>query len=368
MAVTGEALTAARETEGERRMSFGIFPKLLFTMIVVAVVPLAAIWYLDYRSSLERLTSQIDQQLSSQSDTIVNYVDAWVDMNLKMAHQNAALEDIISMDARRQAPILRSIAGEYTWIYLAFTIGLDGHNIGRSDQDTPKYYGDRIYVQQVLNGEPMGRQVIISRTTGQPSFVLSVPITAGKGLVGVLAIGTSISDMSKRVTNVRIGQTGYAFLLGETGDVIAHPSARGSLAEHKAFVGLGRDAKKQLIFSDPSSGKRVIAYAQRTRYGWVMVTQQNYDEAYRPITEANRNALVLLGVTLVFVLVVSYFLAQRFTRPIRNLTQIADGISRGDLGAMIEEVNRSDEIGGLARAIERLSVSVKLAMKRLAKA
>ena len=43
-------------------------------------------------------------------------------------------------------------------------------------------------------------------------------------------------------------------------------------------------------------------------------------------------------------------------------------LSRGNLRASIAEVNRSDEIGGLARAVERLTVSVKLAMERLSKA
>ena len=56
---------------------------------------------------------------------------------------------------------------------------------------------------------------------------------------------------------------------------------------------------------------------------------------------------------------------RRLTRPIRRLTRIADGISRGQLDAAIGETKRSDEIGSLARAIERLRASVKLAVERL---
>lgn len=33
----------------------------------------------------------------------------------------------------------------------------------------------------------------------------------------------TINDVSASVTNVQIGQTGYAFLLDNTGKVIAHP-------------------------------------------------------------------------------------------------------------------------------------------------
>ena len=96
-----------------------------------------------------------------------------------------------------------------------------------------------------------------------------------------------------------------------------------------------------------------------------MVTQQDYDEAYAPLRAANRNALILLGASAVFVGIVASLMAPRLTRPIRNLTDIADQISRGQLGTKIAEVERSDEIGGLARAIDRLRSSVEAAMKRL---
>ena len=349
------------------RVTVGIFPKLFLAMIIVAVIPVGAIWYVDYRASLERLTHDINQRLSTHAGAAVAYVDGWVEMNFKMLRQNAALDEMASMDPKKQRPILRSVLNEYRWIYLVFTVGLDGMNVARSDEEALRDYSDRVYVQRVLGGAPMGQQVVISRTTGQPSFILSVPIAAKGKLAGVLAVGTGVTELSGSVTNVRMGGTGYAFLVDETGAVIAHPTARGNLKEHPAVAGHVADAKKLLTFTD-QSGKRVIAVAQKTKYGWTMITQQDYAEAYAPIHEANRNALILLGVTVLFVGVVSYLVARRVSRPIRNLTQIADNISRGNLRASIAEVNRSDEIGGLARAVERLTASVKLAMERLSKA
>ena len=346
------------------RLTFGIFPKLLLTMLVVALIPLGAIWYLDYRTESESLSRQIEQRLSSQADTMVGYVDAWVDMNVRMLRQNAALDDMSSMDAKAQKPLLRAIAAEYKWVYLAFTIAPDGNNIGRNDEEAPRFYGDRGYFKQAIDGRQVGQEVVISRTTGQPAAILSVPIWRLDKVVGVLAAGTSVTDVSTTITNVKIGQSGFVFLVDDQGKVIAHPSARESQKAHPAVAGLGAEPKKQIIFAE-ASGKRVIAVAEKTKYGWTLVAQQDYDEAYGPLALANRNALILLGITVLFVLLVSYALASRLTRPIRRLTQIADGISRGNLGAGIAETKRSDEIGSLARAIERLRASVKLAVERL---
>ena len=134
------------------RLTFGIFPKLLLTMLVVTLIPLGAIWYLDYRAESENLSRQIEQRLSSQADTLAGYVDAWVDMNVRMLRQNAALDDMSSMDAKRQKPLLRAIIAEYKWAYLTFTIAPDGNNIGRNDEKALRFYGDRGYFKQAIEG------------------------------------------------------------------------------------------------------------------------------------------------------------------------------------------------------------------------
>ncbi len=355
-----------------KRPTFGIFPKVLLTMIAVGVIPLGAIWYVNQRSAVERIESSVDQQLGDRAEAVGGYVDAWVDMNVKMLRQNAALDDIASMDSKRQRRILLSMANEYKAVYLAFTIAPDGSNIGRSDQDTPKNYGDRLYVQQVLRGAPLGQQVVISRTNGQPALILSVPITAEQKLAGVLAIGMTINDVSSSIASVQIGRSGHAFLLDSTGKVIAHPrkeyvESLKDLSQHPAFLGASDLTKKRIVYTD-ERGRSVLAYARKTKQDWTLVVQQDTDEAYAPIAAANRNALVLLALTLVLVAVVSYLLAQRLTRPIRSLTRIADEISRGNLKASIPEAARSDEIGALARAVDRLGSSVKAAMARLAPA
>ena len=346
----------------------GIFPKLLAALIVVAVAPMSVVWYFNYRSSVANLTAQIEQQLSNRADAINTYASQFVELHFAMLEQAAALDDIQSMDGKRQHVVLKTFAEHFPWIFLAHVVGPDGMNTGRSDDKAPIDYKDRSYVQDVFRGAPMGKQVVISKTTGQPAFILSAPIIVKQRMVGVIAFAMAITDLTSRVTNMKIGETGYAFLLDERGEVIAHPKARGSLKTHPAFLGLAvDDDKKKLDFIDPATNRRVIAIAQRTRHGWTMVAQQDYDEIYRPVAQANRSAAMLLAIVVAGVVVVSYLLAQRFARPIVKFTRIADDISRGDLGTAIPETRRSDEIGSLARAIERLSTSVRLSMERLAK-
>jgi methyl-accepting chemotaxis protein len=329
---------------------------------------MSVVWYVNYRSLVVNLTEQIQQQLGTRADGFAAYTEQFVDLHYRMLREAASLDDVLSMDGKRQHPVLKAIASHFPWIYLAHIVGPDGLNTGRSDERAPMDYKDRLYVQSVLRGAPMGQQVVIGKTNGQPAFILSAPIMAQQRLVGVIAFAMSISELASRVANVKIGNTGYAFLLDDTGEIIAHPRARGSFKTHPAFKGVpAAENRAMLDFVDPASGKRVIAVAQRTQHGWTMVVQQDYDEIYRPVLQANLGSGILLGIVVVCVVAFSYLLAQRFARPIVKFTQIADNISRGNLGIPIAETTRSDEIGSLARAIDRLSASLRISMERLAK-
>src|SRR5262245_42164717 len=200
------------------RLRIGILPKLCLTMAVVMRVPLATIWLLDYRASVQHLSRDIEERLSGQADDAVSYVNAWMDANLRMMRQNAGLADIVGMDPGRQAAVLQTITREYRYMFLAHTVRPDGMNAARSDSEAPKNYADREYVQRVLAGAPMGRQFVISKTTGKPSFALSVPISNNGLTVGVLAIAMDIEGLTKKITAVRFGQTGYAFLVDDAGN------------------------------------------------------------------------------------------------------------------------------------------------------
>ncbi|PID74611.1 MAG: hypothetical protein CSB28_02345 [Desulfobacterales bacterium] len=87
--------------------------------------------------------------------------------------------------------------------------------------------------------------------------------------------------------------------------------------------------------------------------------------------ETDAFKLLALVLTLVGTFVTSFVLYltlnQMLLKPLLKLTESADKISLGELDVKIEGTKRNDEIGLTARAIERLGVSVSLAIKKLKK-
>ena len=340
-------------------------------MFIIALIPLGGLWYISIYKSKQEWTANIFQNLVKNTENLTRSVDDWTSMNLRLLEQNAALPAILSMDAKTQAPVLKSITTAYEWIYLAHIILPDGQNLGRSDGNPPIFYGDREYFQQVLGGKATGQQVLIGKTSNKPALTLAKPIKGeGAKNLGVIATAMTLEDLSKTITKTKIGETGFAILLDYKNRLVAH--GKGAIASelqdfssHPALQQHNRFDHDSFVFVE--EGKKIVAYTQKTNLGWTLIVQQDYQEAYAAAEAAQRNAVLLLVFTLVTVTLIAFLLAHRLSTPIRNLTSIADEISRGNLGAEIKETGRSDEIGALARAIERMGVSIQMAFERLRK-
>jgi HAMP domain-containing protein len=63
--------------------------------------------------------------------------------------------------------------------------------------------------------------------------------------------------------------------------------------------------------------------------------------------------------------VLSFVVAQWVAKPITRLTQVAEKITRGDLQPCDQYPISHDEIGDLARSLERMRASLKATMARL---
>jgi len=217
-------------TEEEKPgLALSIFHKILLTMIVVALIPLAGLLYIGgYQLERDwRRNSELNLNLTA--DGLAGRVNGWVDTNLRVLRESAVLPDVISMDGGRQKPVLEAVRSAYEWAYLVFTVGPDGQNVGRSDDESPqKYqYGDRSYFKQVLDGKPVGQEVVIGKTSQKPALILAGPIRAADNSVaGVMALAMQLVDVSQVIVDTKIGETGFAILVDEQNKAIAHGRPR----------------------------------------------------------------------------------------------------------------------------------------------
>ena len=73
------------------------------------------------------------------------------------------------------------------------------------------------------------------------------------------------------------------------------------------------------------------------------------------------NSFLVIVIPLVIILTLT------ISRPLRDLTDVADRFSKGQLDLKVPGMTRRDEIGNLAQALDRLGTSTRMAMQRLMK-
>lgn len=355
------------ETKTDSR-GMSIFAKTFLTVIVVALIPVLTLGVRNIMTREAVTTAEVDRAFDKETELIAARLTGWLDLNIHMLQHDTLLPEIRSAEPERQRPVLHALVNSFQWITLASTLGADGKNLTRSDTAPLLDYGNYEYFRDIKAGKEFSHQVVIGKSGGKPALILAAPYPAAGGQTGVLMTGSRLINVTDAVAATKIGLTGFSFVLDDKGKVIAHRAPEfkeklGDLSQHPAYLATRSAEKARVVFNE--NGKEIIAHARVTRLGWVVVVQQEVEEALAPVREATRSAIwVTVGVA-AFALLVAYLFARALTQPILRLTAVADAISRGETSAEIIDTHRGDEIGGLARAIDRLRVSVDLAMKRL---
>jgi methyl-accepting chemotaxis protein len=348
-----------------------LFWRFFLGLLVAALLPLLVTWYIARLETGKNAELLAEARLRNEAVQIASRADGWLDLNVETLAIHADTIAMRSMLPELQRPVLIAIAQHQPWTQLAFTVGLDGVSLTRSDSLAPINYSDRIYFKTTVAGQPLGQQMLISRTTNRPSWVCAVPIKDDGGkVVGVLAKTNGLNELTDRLANVKIGESGRAILIAPDGKLAGMTGAvfdkeLRDFSKHPLF--LNRENVRAGVLHYIDDGRPTVALVQTAHYGWLVAVQMDESEALQPVADTDRTMLVLLMVATLLAAAFAAIFAPGLSRPLVRLTTIAEDMSRGHFDHEIPGTERRDEIGALSRAIERMTRSLRLAMDRLTK-
>jgi methyl-accepting chemotaxis protein len=354
--------------EHKRARGLGILGRLFLAFLFAALVPLLITWYFARQRAVEDAAQIGEQQLKSVANRLGDKVESWLRINQQSLIEHASSAAIQSMRPEVQRPVLIALSLHQPWSFLVFTIGPDGMSVARNDNLAPINYADRGYFKEVSGGSPIGQQVVISRTINKPSWVVAVPIRDAYGrFLGALAKSNALTEITDVLVNERIGRSGRAMLLAPDGKLIAQTGAVMDkelldLSKHPAFK-TGSAGGEIARYND--DGKPMLARIRKTRLDWVVAVQMPEAEVFEHVRRTDIYMLQLLAVAVLIAAFFALTVAPSIANPIRRLTAITEEISRGNFDQEVKEANRSDEIGALARSIERMTKSLRIALTRL---
>lgn len=159
----------------------------------------------------------------------------------------------------------------------------------------------------------------------------------------------------------------YAYVEDGKGEIIAHTLGTFPEALRQEVSG---GAKRQIMRRELSLGDRTVyETAVPVLEGQMGGVHVGFwaDEVRTEIQRALLPIIAVIAIVPFVGALLSFLLAHWIVRPIIGLREIADKVTMGDLETSVggDCVTSSDEIGDLARALERMRSSLKAAMLRL---
>lgn len=304
-----------------------IFKKLFLGFIIIPIIPVLALVYFTLDAQEEREQAVADN-ISNSAVLIAEKIDSWINSNINISNLTSQFDDIQSMTSEQQKPLLKLIKDSSQAITAVRVDGADGIAITRSDDKALKDYSDRQYFKTVQEGGNLGQQVIFGKNQQRPVFCFTVPINNGSSFLGTLNQCSVLDEISTDVTDLKIGKTGFAILVDNSNQLIAHggrPDGIGQLEDMSGHPAIAHNSFDE-VFTFVEDGKNMISYKIKTGLDWTLVIQQEYDEAFASLIAAERNSILTVIVTILVCIAILYLLSLMISKPLQQARQQTDNI------------------------------------------
>jgi GAF domain-containing protein/HAMP domain-containing protein len=229
---------------------------------------------------------------------------------------------------------------------------------------------------------------------------VAAPVYENNQFIGIVAADMQLAQITKQIGAIRVGETGYAYMLDDAGRILSMPQAgfdmfgiRPEDISNTEFykhtvLGVGTDELRSLTnrMVAGGDGLLIVNVAGVNSYvSFSPVKANDYSialvvpvselqltiaaargETQRQIQTATRLAAILLIALLVFAIAVSLGLGSVIAAPIQRLTKVASQIAAGDLRVQASATT-SDEIGTLAHAFNTMTSRLRESLDELEK-
>lgn len=212
-------------------------------------------------------------------------------------------------------------------------------------------------------------QIYIDNTTNEPMIVMALPIDVWD-FKGTLAVEVDFDFMWNLINQLKIGESGYAYVVDNKGNLIAFRDTSRvlqgeniqNISEVQAFVEnptLTKDIAPKVVSYTGLLGKTVVGtYVPLGTPEWAVVTELPWREAYQDvITQGIWSILITLGMASLAG-AIGIFAARRMSVPLTNLTETATKITEGNL-ELEATVEGPTEVIRLANAFNSMTAQLR---------
>ena len=357
--------------------------KLVTVGALLILIPLAVLAILAITRSGASLSQLGNQQLLDRSREIASVIDRVFTEESRFALTMANDVDIINAaravdekGAEKAGTIVQEVDTKLApfeknpqihWTYEAAIVADRNGNVFASS--TVAWVGMSIsatrYFSKALSGAANIGEVFFSKITNMPIVPIATPILDPQSgqVLGVYATLINISFLTEIIGTEKIGSSGYAFVVDQKGEMIAHPKPQYILKlnalQEPGMKELGRKMTegKSAVVPYVFEGLPVKAGISPVKStGWsAAICMYAVEDAYINTATGLRNLfLVISAASLILAFFIYVLFSRSITVPLSRGVAFAQAIASGDFTQRLA-IKRGDEVGRLAEALNTMS-------------
>jgi len=344
--------------------------KLMLIFTAILTVSLVTLSYLNYSKAKHLLTDNVEQNITSLAKTHGNELGLMLDAR-KNEIVLLANSPLIVDGSKETILSYLSAEAERSQTYDYFLVTDAKGDYYTTLQGTGNLTDRDYYQEAMATGNPVVSNPVVSKTTGKCVIIIGSPIKKNGQITGFLGGAMLVDAFSQKVASIKVGETGYAYLVQGDGLVIAHPNAdlvmQYNPLEDQNIDPILAEAVKKMTQKESGFACHTAAgtdcytaYAPVPGSDWSIAITLSASEVLAQLSSLTKVSFgTALGVFLIAAIVVIVF-AQRLVQPIsilqRELSLLAE--KGGDLTQEIS-VPSKDEIGDLAYAVNRFLANIR---------
>lgn len=288
--------------------------------VLLILIPICIMGYILLYEQLQE-ESQAELTKNMQITEIAAHsVDEFIEMN-KVTLQNLASMESVKQEHRPEiTQILYNFDLAHPEPSLYWVAKADGSLVAKYPDDyLDQSISDRDFFKESMQGKTFTGGPYIGRVTGYEIIVISEPYYRDNKIAGVVGMSIPLSELQKRLAAIKVGQSGYASLLTQDGQVLSHPNLE-EFRKSYSFKASPLYQKLKVLgatsgsFDDSpnETDRKMHSFVTLKEAPWVVVIAQPLSEFNRKVIQTlSRNIVVIILLVLLLALLIHYLLLLR---------------------------------------------------------
>jgi methyl-accepting chemotaxis protein len=360
--------------------------KLSILLAVVVFIAVAITGTFAYVYDSNQIAKDTEEKLSINSQRGVQIASALVVGEKKEAERYAVQKEVRELAKLRESnlgedffvknaaqieklnKILKDRVDQVKNIEHSFLIDTTGIIIADSYAGSfKKDVNDRNYYKESMTGAIGTSDTLVSKATGAYVICFSAPVKDENGkIIGVMGSAVFISYFSESLKNVKMGETGYAYMVSKDGTMLFHPTADkiGKPVTNEVMKGVVAQMSSGNVIQNAVADymfegkKKLMGYAVVPETNWVLAITADWNEMHAPVVTMMK-LILLVGLFAIFLSVLIGYLASRIiVNPIKKMMELMGNAANGDL-TIRSELKSKDEIGKLSNSFNEMIDKIK---------